>query len=73
VIVISGLSGAAHLDVLYRWLAVVGAVFAAAWANRYLFNRQESSLRAAATALTAVYFIAAMYLLLFIQVEISRI
>jgi hypothetical protein len=73
VIVISGLSGAAHLDVLYRWLAVVGAVFVASWANRYLFNRQESSLRAAATALTAVYFVAAMYLLLFIQVEISRI
>lgn len=73
VIVISGLSGAAHLDALYRWLAVVGAVFVATWANRFLFNRQESSLRAAATALTAVYFIAAMYLVLFIQVEISRI
>ena len=73
VIVISGLSGAAHLDALYRWLAVAGAVFVAVWANRYLFNRQESSLRAAATALTAVYFIAAMYLVLFIQVEISRI
>lgn len=73
VVVISGLSGAARLDALYRWLAVAGAVFIAAWANRYLFNRQESSLRAAATALTAVYFIAAMYLVLFIQVEISRI
>jgi peptide/nickel transport system permease protein len=73
VVVISGLSGAARLDALYRWLAVAGAVFVAAWANRYLFDRQESSLRAAATALTAVYFVAAMYLILFIQAEVTRI
>jgi hypothetical protein len=73
VIVISGLTGAAGLDAPYRWLAVAGAIFVAAWANRYLYDRQESPLRAAATALTAVYFIAAMYLVLFIQVEIARI
>jgi hypothetical protein len=72
-VVISGLSGGTHLDALYRWLAVAGAVFVAAWANRYLLNRQESSLRAAATGLAAVYFIAAMYLLLFIQIEVGRI
>jgi peptide/nickel transport system permease protein len=73
VVVISGLSGAARLDPLYRWLAVAGAVFVAAWANRYLFVRQESPFRAAATALIGVYFIATMYLILFIQVEITRI
>ncbi len=73
VVVISGLSGAARLDTPYRWLAVAAAIFAAAWANRYLFNRQESPFRAAATALTAVYFMAAMYLVLFIQVEITQI
>jgi hypothetical protein len=73
VVVISGLSGAARLDAPYRWLAVAGAVFVAAWANRHLYDRQESPLRAAATALTAVYFIAAMYLILFIQVEITQI
>lgn len=73
VVVISGLSGASRLDAPYRWLAIAGAVFVAAWGNRYLYDRQESPLRAAATALTAVYFIATLYLVLFIQVEITQI
>jgi peptide/nickel transport system permease protein len=73
VVVISGLTGAARLDAPYRWLVVAGAIFVVAWANRHLYDRQESPLRAAATALTGVYFIATMYLILFIQVEITRI
>lgn len=73
VAILSGLSGATRLDPWYRWMGVAGAVFAAAWADRSLFARQENSLRAAATALTAIYFVAALYLVLFIQVEITRI
>ncbi|HEX6506917.1 MAG TPA: hypothetical protein VF221_04725, partial [Chloroflexota bacterium] len=73
VLAVSGLSGIPTLGSFYRWIAVIGGVFVAAWSNRYLLDRQESSLRAAATALAGLYFIFAMDLVLFIQGQITQI
>lgn len=57
----------------YGWLAVAGGIVAAAWSSRYLFWRQESAMRATAMALVALYVVAVLYSLLFVQSQITRI
>jgi hypothetical protein len=57
----------------YGWLAVAGACFVSYWVGRFIFGRQESIFRAAAMALVAFYFVAAMYVAVMIQGELGRI
>jgi hypothetical protein len=61
------------LGVPYDWLGVAGAVFVSAWSGHYLLGRQESGMRATAMALIALYVVAAMYAVIFIQGQITKI
>jgi hypothetical protein len=61
------------LGVPYDWLAVAGAVFVSAWSGHYLLSRQESGMRATAMALIALLVVAAMYAVIFIQGQITKI
>src|SRR5579871_2279113 len=49
------------------WLAMAGAVFVAGWSGRHFLMRQESAMRATATALIALYFIAVMYAVMYLE------
>jgi len=55
------------------WLAVAGGVVVAGWSGRYFLFRQESALRATAMALIALYFVAIMYAVMYIEGQIGRI
>jgi hypothetical protein len=57
----------------YAWLAVAGAVFVSGWSGRYLFARQEGAMRAMAMAMLALYFVAVMYAVMYIEGQIGRI
>jgi len=61
------------LGVPSAWLAVAGGVVVAGWAGRYFLFRQESALRATAMALIALYFVAIMYAVIYIEGQIGRI
>jgi peptide/nickel transport system permease protein len=61
------------LEVPYAWLTVAGAVFVSGWSSRYLLVRQESALRATAMALIGLYFVAAMYAVMYIEGQIGKI
>jgi hypothetical protein len=61
------------LGVPYDWLAVAGAMFVSAWSGHYLLGRQESGLRATAMALIALFVVAAMYAVTFIQGQITKV
>jgi hypothetical protein len=61
------------LGVPNAWLTVVGAVFVSGWSGEYLLARQESALRATAMALIGLYFVAAMYAVMYIEGQIVKI
>jgi peptide/nickel transport system permease protein len=67
VIMISGLGSPEN------WAAVAGAIAVTGWAGLFLFRRVEPLFRAAAMSFTAVYVMAVMYAVNFIQGEITRI
>lgn len=55
------------------WVAVLGGVFAALWVGQFIVRRQDAIFRAAAMALASLYVIGALYAVIFIQSEITRI
>ncbi len=61
------------LGVPSAWLAVAGGVLVAAWSGRHFLFRQESALRATAMALIALYFVAIMYAVIYIEGQIGKI
>ncbi|MDQ2744607.1 MAG: ABC transporter permease [Chloroflexota bacterium] len=61
------------LGIPYAWVAVAGSAFTSYWTGRFVMARQESSFRAAMMGLVALYFVAAMYAVIFIEAELGHI
>jgi hypothetical protein len=55
------------------WIAVAAAIFITFWAGQLIFRRLDPLFRAATMAVTSIYVIGALYAVIYVQGEITKI